>query len=325
MAAFTGAAVGTAAAVTGAAATAATATTIAAGVTVATGVIGGTSALVQAGKQRKAAGVAAASSEVLMRKAQKEIEKDEYEALNIPKEAFEAERIANAQNTAQNVEALREGGQRAIAGGVGKVGAISAQNTERGRIAMGDALYENDLIKADSRQARNDEMASFQVGQAQDQQAYARDMEEAATASTMSGFNALGGAISAGAAAVPLYTKSRQDRRIGQMMGSDAYQDFVSGGGTQTGATRIDATGNVIPIFEENPDFVKGAKEGDLGFGVDQFTKNQVMRDMTSAEQRQKIEEGYGNTFKTGKDFRKARKAGGFRAFGGTDFKKFYE
>ena len=304
-------------------ATAATTAAIGAGVAGATALAGGTMSLVQASKQRKAGDVAQKSSQKLMLEAKKEIEKQEYENLNIPKEAFEAQTIANAGLISQGVDALTESGPRSLAAGIGKLNAAGNVGTEAMRVDMGKALYENQVMKADARQNQNNELASMAVGQAADQEQIARDMEEAATANTMSGFSSLGSAISSVASAVPLYTKSRQDRRIGQMMNSDQFGgiDFSATGANKVGMTRLDpTTGAEMPLFEQNPLFVKGAKEGETGFGETQYTDKRMYRAMNDIEKRKILTDNYSKMFPKGRDYRRSR---GIK-FGDQDFQKYY-
>ena len=106
------------------------------------------------------------------------------------------------------------------------------------------------------------------------------------------------------------------------MMGSEQFGaiDFSATGANKVGMTRLDASGKVIPLMEQNPLFVQGATAGQKGFGEKQYTNNQQYRAMNEIEKRKVLTDNFKTMYPKGRDYRKARKGG----FGTIDFQKYY-
>ena len=167
------------------------ATTIAAGGSL----IGAGLSYRQAANQSKVAAKARVASDKLIADARKKSEKDYYEGLNVPLDAYGEQFAQNMANQQQTIQALQEGDTRNLIGGVQGLTAAAAAANEQTRIGLGQELYANRQMKADSKQNINQQQLQMDIGQAADQQLMARDAEQASTAATQS---AISGVVSAG-------------------------------------------------------------------------------------------------------------------------------
>tara|TARA_R110002153_G_scaffold5055_7_gene23637 strand:+ start:2937 stop:3749 length:813 start_codon:yes stop_codon:yes gene_type:complete len=141
----------------------------------------------QAAKQSSMASKARKASEKLVADARKKAEKDYYEGLNVPLDAYGEQFAQNMANQQQTIQALQEGDTRNLIGGVQGLTAAAAAANEQTRIGLGQELYANRKMKADSRQNINQQQLQIDIGQATDQQLMARDAEEAKAAAMQSG------------------------------------------------------------------------------------------------------------------------------------------
>tara|TARA_R110000765_G_scaffold398704_1_gene493158 strand:- start:338 stop:1276 length:939 start_codon:yes stop_codon:yes gene_type:complete len=223
--------------------------------------------LAQAADQRRKASQAERDSKILMQEAKAKMQKNFYEGLTLPTEAYDRAFRGNAVQQKQAIESLQGADARTLAAGIGKVGALGMTANEAERLTMGKDLFALDLTKAENAQKINDELVGMDVGQAKDQMTMAGDLREASAASTLSGIQAGISGLQSAASAAPLYLKSGGDRRAGQFAKSDEFANMPRGGkwavNPQTGKPRM----------EENPDWkIKPAnydpalKEGDTGY-----------------------------------------------------------
>jgi len=170
-----------------------------------------------ASKQKQAAAKANAEAKKMMADARRRAETDHYEGLDVPLDAYEAENEANLAANKQAMEALQEGDARALAAGVGRVGAQTAAGTEKTRIAMGDEMANLDKMKADSKEAIKQQMIGMDVGEAKMQDQRAREAEQARAASMQSAFGGISKIASGVGDLAPLYGKSASDARSGKI------------------------------------------------------------------------------------------------------------
>ena len=82
-----------------------------------------------------------------MSEAKAKAEKDYFAGLNVPMDAYEAEFETNLAQQQQAVEALQEGDARALAAGVGRVGAQAQAGAEQTRIKMGEEISDLNKMK----------------------------------------------------------------------------------------------------------------------------------------------------------------------------------
>lgn len=177
-----------------------------------------------AAKQKTLAAEADTAAKKAMTEAKSKAETDYYEGLNVPLDAYEAEFENNLAVAQQNTEALQEGDSRALAGGVGRVQAAGQQGAEGTRIAMGEEISDLNKMKADSKEAINQQLIEMDVSAAKEQNMRKRDAEAARSASMQQGIEGVGGVMTGLASVAPLYGKSKADRRGGKIAEQYAEQ-----------------------------------------------------------------------------------------------------
>jgi hypothetical protein len=177
-----------------------------------------------AAKQKQAASEADAAAQKAMKEAKEKAEIDHFEGLSVPLDAYEAEFENNLAVAQQNTEALQEGDSRALAAGVGRVGAVSGANAENTRIAMGEEISDMNMMKAESKDAINQQLIEMDVANAKENNQRKADADLAYSQSISQGIQAVGGGLQSAASLAPLYGKSKADRRGGKIAEQYASQ-----------------------------------------------------------------------------------------------------
>lgn len=180
---------------------------------IASGAFGAYQSFKQAADAKSAAARAAKDSKKLMAEAKLMAEKNFFEGLNVPMGAYERQREENLVAGQQAIAALQEGDQRALAGGVGAVNQAQTVASENLRNDLGQALYDNEKMKAEERKSINENLIAANVGEAKDLRAEADYQERARKQAMMSGVTSALGAVSSAADLVPLYGKSKSAKR----------------------------------------------------------------------------------------------------------------
>tara|TARA_R100000951_G_scaffold114824_2_gene120968 strand:- start:1220 stop:2005 length:786 start_codon:yes stop_codon:yes gene_type:complete len=162
-----------------------------------------------AAKQKRAAAEADEAAKKAMADAKSKASKDFYEGLNVPLDAYEAEFENNLAVAQQNTEALQEGDARALAAGVGRVGAQAGANAEQTRIAMGEQISDLQETKAQSKDAVNQQLLQMDVAAAKEANQRKNAAEQARAASIQQGIQGIGSSVNAIASAAPLFGKSK--------------------------------------------------------------------------------------------------------------------
>lgn len=177
------------------------------GIGLATGVIGmGASVAQMISEKRKQRDAERAATEAVA-EARKTMEVNRAEEIEIPLEAYElSERAVTAQQM-QATEALRESGQRAVAAGVGKVAASSADVIEQIRQRMAEDLLKRETLVAESQAKIDQRLADLSLKEAEGAQVAAAQAQEAAAMSLKSGVEGLGNVFGDIASLAPLYGK----------------------------------------------------------------------------------------------------------------------
>ena len=161
----------------------------------------------------------------LMDDARRRAEVDNYEGLSIPLDAYEAQFENNLAADRQAIEALQEGDSRALAAGVGRVGAQQATEAEATRIAMADEMFGMNKMKADSKENIKQQLTAMDVGAAEMEDQIAYEEEQRRAAGLKQGMAGIGQVAEGINIAAPLFEQSRADKRAGKMMkGSTATQ-----------------------------------------------------------------------------------------------------
>ena len=154
----------------------------------------------------------------MMMNARKRAEQNEYGELSLPLEAFEAEFEANLAADRQAIEALQEGDSRALAAGVGRVGAQQNQEAQATRMNMADEMFGLEKMKADAKEQQKQQLISMDVGEAKMQDQKAREAAEARSMGIEAGFQGIGQVAQGVGDMAPLYGRSMNDKRAQRMM-----------------------------------------------------------------------------------------------------------
>ena len=156
----------------------------------------------------------------MMMNARKRAEQNEYGELSLPLEAFEAEFEANLAADRQAIEALQEGDSRALAAGVGRVGAQQNQEAQATRMNMADEMFGLEKMKADAKEQQKQQLIAMDVGEAKMQDQKAREAAEARRRGIEAGFQGIGQVAQGVGDMAPLYGKSMNDKRAQALMNS---------------------------------------------------------------------------------------------------------
>lgn len=148
----------------------------------------------------------------LMDEAKRMAEKDFYAGVNVPLDAFNKQFEETLQQQQQSLQALQEGDARSVAAGVGRVGALAGEQGEKTRIALGEALYQNNKMKADSKQNINQQGIDINVGMAQDESLRAKDANRQASQAMAGAQEGLASGLQGAAGMIPGYLQGRQDK-----------------------------------------------------------------------------------------------------------------
>lgn len=183
----------------------ATTTAIAAGASLASA----GASFAQAAKQSRLQREASEAAAKYMEEAKKKYGVNYLEAVQVPLEGYETAARVNQAAASQSLEAMKESGQRAILGGVGRLQEQTQMGAEQLRMAMQEDLYNRDLMVAQEEGRLRDELANIEmVGAAGAQQA-AADAAAAKAQAMTSAFSSLGDAASTAYEGAALYSKQK--------------------------------------------------------------------------------------------------------------------
>ena len=169
--------------------------------------IGGGMNLAQAAKARDRQKSADREAGRLMQEAKSKLEKDFYEGLQVPMDAYEQAQEANIQQQRQSIEALQQADSRSLAAGVGKVNMAASANTEKVRAAQAEEMFALNKMKAENKDEMNQQLASMDVAGAQDQAKRAAQADEQVGMYQSGAVNALTAGITSAAESQALYAK----------------------------------------------------------------------------------------------------------------------
>lgn len=209
----------------------------------------------QASKQRKAAQRAKDKSAAMMREAEKRLQMNMYEGLNVPLDAYERQREMSVLGSQTAMQALQEGDPRNLAAGVGAVGQVASQADEKMRIGLAADLYKNREMKADKRADIQEQLVNMHLGQAKQFKQEEQTSTEAANAAVIAGVQGIGEAAAVGAQAVPLFGKGKTNKQIGDIATNlktqDKFKDYdVS---QITSLLKNKATQEQIQLYTDDP------------------------------------------------------------------------
>lgn len=193
----------------------------------------------QAAQQKRASSKAIAEQKKLQASARQRAEKDFYQGLNVPLDAYGEQFRQNTANQQQTIQALQEGDQRNLQGGIGALTAAGAAANEQTRIGLGQAMYENRKMKADAQNTINQDLKAMDMGQAADQAAMARDADQARVAAITSGISGIGTAASSLASLAPLYGKTGGMKRAETISDGLTMQNITDAAGGELSQAQI--------------------------------------------------------------------------------------
>ena len=146
------------------------------------------------------------------------INKDYFASLKVPMEAYEAELLSNLQASTTAISALSEAGSRELIGGVGRVNAVQREAGESARLAQQKELFALDKMKAENKDAMNQQQLQLQVAGEQDRIKRNIDFDEQRASLQKQGFTSLTGAATqlvGGLSDTPL---SKEDRKLQSLL-----------------------------------------------------------------------------------------------------------
>lgn len=204
-------------------------TAIAAGVGMATTAATTGASFGQAGKMKRKmqeANLAAAKS---LAEARKKLEVNVYDALALPKEAYELEREALLVQGAKALQQATEGSARGAAATAGRIqqGMTSAQAQQRA--AMGKELLRLEELSATEEARLRDKGFELDLQEAAGAQQAAAQYEQQAQQARAQGVQGAISVIGSAAEAVPLYrgsAKARQAALGGMQFSGEEFSDF---------------------------------------------------------------------------------------------------
>jgi hypothetical protein len=191
----------------------------------------------------------------LMDEAKRMAEKDYYAGVNVPLDAFNKQFEETLQQQQQSLQALQEGDARSVAAGVGRVGALAGEQGEKTRVALGEALYQNNKMKADSKQNINQQGIDINVGMAQDESLRAKDANRQASQAMAGAQEGLASGLQGAAGLIPGYLQGRDDKLTSDIMTQVGSMDVFKEAGLPKG---FDITNpESRKLFTDNPLFNK--------------------------------------------------------------------
>lgn len=161
--------------------------------------------IVDAQKQKKLMKEAEADAAKALAKAEDIVQTQFMEEVQVPLEAYGLEAQTNIASQKQGIEALSEGGQRALLGGAGRVSAIGSKSSEAARMAMQQDIYSRDVAIARERQGIRDTQARMKLGEVAGAQQAAYDAEYRRMMAQQQALQGIGQAIGYGIEATNLY------------------------------------------------------------------------------------------------------------------------
>ena len=177
----------------------------------------------QADQQDKAARDAQKQQNKLREDARKRAEVNYFEGLTLPMEAYEQAFENTLASTQTQVEALQESDPRALAAGIGRVGAIATQRDAQTRTSMAEDLFKLDKMKAQSRDAINQQLLAMDVAEKKEMAQRERDAERLKAQQVQAGITGVTAAAQAVDTLIPLFSASGTDKKAMEL--AEMYKD----------------------------------------------------------------------------------------------------
>jgi len=156
------------------------------------GLLGSGMSIIESIEAKKRQRDADKAADIALRQAKKELSVNRMEGIQVPIESYnQAMRAVTAQQM-QAVEGLRESGQRAVAGGIGRVGAVGQDAVEQYRQQMDKALAQRDLLIAQEDARIDQSLAEISLGEAKGAMAASQQNQQVAAQQMTSAVSGLG-------------------------------------------------------------------------------------------------------------------------------------
>ena len=165
--------------------------------------------IAQAQKQKKLQQEAEVETAKALAKAEDLIVTEFQEGVGVYGEADMLEAQTNIASQRQTVESLGDAGQRAVIGGVGRVGATGAMASESARLGMQKRQRTRDLAIARERAGINDKLVGLEEGKIAGAQQASADAEYRQMMAQQQAMQAIGKGVQYGFGAADLYTGMR--------------------------------------------------------------------------------------------------------------------
>jgi hypothetical protein len=178
----------------------------------ATSVASAGASFAQAAKQQRQMREAEEAAAKYMDDARKKFSVNFAEQLQVPLEGYEMASDLNRQAVSQNIEALRESGQRAVLGGVAGLQQQAQAGAEQLRMAMQQDLYERDKAIAAEESRLRDIQGEIDLGEAAGAQQAAADAQMMRAQSIQSGLGALASGATSLYEGSDLYKQSKETK-----------------------------------------------------------------------------------------------------------------
>jgi hypothetical protein len=182
----------------------------------ATSVISAGASFAQAAKQQRQMREAEESAAKYMEDARKKFSVNFAEQLQVPLEGYEMASDLNRQALAQNTEALKESGQRAILGGVAGLQRQAQEGSEQLRMNMQQDLYERDKAIVAEESRLRDIQGEIDLGEAAGAQQAAADAQMMKAQSIQSGLGSLASGATSLYEGSKLYQGDLSDKVLGK-------------------------------------------------------------------------------------------------------------
>lgn len=144
-----------------------------------------------------------------MEDARKQYSTNFAEQLRVPLEGYEMASNLNTQTVSQNLDAMRESGQRAIIGGVAGLQQQAQEGAEQLRMGLQQDLYERDKAIVSEEARLRDIQAEIDLGEAAGAQQAAADAQALSAQNMEAGFGSLTSAATSLYEGSDLYNKGQ--------------------------------------------------------------------------------------------------------------------
>ncbi len=173
---------------------------------------------IKAGKERRAAEAADLTAEIGMKEVEKALTKNEMAALSLQTESYEREADALKTQAKTEIDMVREGDQRGVLAGSGRVQAGVLEAAGAQRQAMGEDLGDLEKLKADEETRKNDIGIQLKLGEVIGAQQAAAALSDSASQATSAAIQGVASAAMQGVnmATASTYGKSSEAKELGR-------------------------------------------------------------------------------------------------------------